>query len=358
MASIALEGANKAFGGVKAVDNVSLTVGSGEFLTLLGDSGCGKTTLLRIIAGFSAADSGRILVDGIDVTAKAPAARGMGFVFQSYALFPTKTVAGNIGFALAVRGEAATRRRARVQELAAMVELDGMLDRYPHELSGGQQQRVALARALAASPRILLLDEPLSALDARIRGKLRRELRELVTRLGLTAIYVTHDQEEAMALSDRIAVMRAGRVLQIDSPHAIYHHPSSPFVAGFIGAMNLIAAEKSGAEITVDGQTWPLAGVAADRGDGPLTLGLRPEAIRMSALTGLGSAAPGGQRLVGNVRSTCFLGGVSRAEVMVAGRMIMADWAAPGPPPPAGALVELCPDPTRAVAFAHDETAA
>ncbi|UXN76050.1 ABC transporter ATP-binding protein (plasmid) [Devosia sp. A8/3-2] len=204
-------------------------------MTLLGDSGCGKTTLLRMIAGFTSPDTGRIWRQDADVTHMPPADRRMGFVFQSYALFPTKTAAQNIAFAPRMAGKRRAEVAQRVEQWATLVEIDRLLDRYPHELSGGQQQRVALARALAAEPEILLLDEPMSALDARIRAKLRSELRGLVDRLGMTALYVTHDQEEALALSDRVAVMRAGRIEQVGTPGEIYHRPRSRFVAEFIG---------------------------------------------------------------------------------------------------------------------------
>lgn len=344
MCAIAIEAVSKAFGSTKACDDVSLHVREGEFLTLLGDSGCGKTTLLRIVAGFAAPDSGRVRVGGVDITGLPPAARNMGFVFQSYALFPTKTVAQNIAFALAVRGEARARRDARVDELAELVEISPLLQRFPHELSGGQQQRVALARALAAAPPVLLLDEPLSALDARIRTKLRQELRGLVRRLGLTAIYVTHDQEEALALSDRIAVMRAGRILQVDTPYGVYHQPSSAFVAGFIGTSNVVEAAITNGVLTVDGRAWPMPAGLGSAVQGSLTLAWRPEAISVRP------QPEGADRgLVGRVRATTFLGGVDRAEIEVGARLLLVDRASSEARLPVGTLVEVLPDPARAI---------
>jgi putative spermidine/putrescine transport system ATP-binding protein len=230
-----LEGVRKAFGSAQAVDGVTLAVTQGEFVTLLGPSGCGKTTLLRIAAGFTAPDAGRVWIDGAEATAAPPAARGMGFVFQSYALFPTKNVAENIGFALHVVGRPKAEIAARVREVAALVAILPLLDRFPHELSGGQQQRVALARAIAPAPRMLLLDEPLAALDARIRHRLRDEIRALTDRLGMTALYVTHDQEEALAISDRVVVMREGRIEQAAAPADLYLRPASRYVAEFVG---------------------------------------------------------------------------------------------------------------------------
>jgi putative spermidine/putrescine transport system ATP-binding protein len=347
--AIALRGIRKAFGAVAACDGVDLEVAPGEFLTLLGDSGCGKTTLLRIAAGFTAPDSGAVLVDGVDVTAQPPAARAMGFVFQSYALFPTKTVAQNIGFALEISGCGKAQRRSRVAELADIMELGSLLDRFPHELSGGQQQRVALARALAPAPPILLLDEPLSALDARIRGKLRAELRDLVRRFGLTAIYVTHDQEEALALSDRIAVMRAGRILQLDAPHAIYHRPATSFVAGFIGVSNLIDGKVTEAGLATAESVWPLPA-----GHG-LTCGMaarllyRPETLRI-ARSGEDRAGAG---VPGTVRAATFLGGLVRLDVAVGERRIVVDRPSGEELPPVGTDVVVTPDPQRAVVFAE-----
>jgi putative spermidine/putrescine transport system ATP-binding protein len=307
LSQLSIRGVAKRFGDTRAVDDVSLDIASGEFVTLLGDSGCGKTTLLRIVAGFAAPDAGGVWRDGEDVTHLAPLARRMGFVFQSYALFPTKTVAENIGFALKIARQGSSEIRSRVAELGRMMEIDRLLDRFPHELSGGQQQRVALARAMAINPGILLLDEPLSALDARIRAKLREEIRAIVDRLGVTAIYVTHDQEEALALSDRVAVMRAGRIEQIGSPSDIYHRPASRFVAEFVGTSNLVDGHVCDGGVASAGRIWP-----ARLPDGART-GLRATAIyRPEHLV---PAAPEDADFLGHVEAVTFLGATVRLRV-------------------------------------------
>jgi len=318
---LVIEGLRKRFGQAVAVDQVDLTIGRGEFVTLLGDSGCGKTTLLRMIAGFTTPDVGRIVCNDEDVTHLPPAARRMGFVFQSYALFPTKTAEQNIGFAPRMAGRPRAEIRNRVRELAEMVEIDKLLDRYPHELSGGQQQRVALARALASEPDMLLLDEPMSALDARIRTKLRAELRSLVDRLGITALYVTHDQEEALALSDRIAVMRAGRIEQIGTPNEIYHCPSSRFVAEFIGVSNILKAKASGGGVIIDGKLWPLQLPPGIADDEDVTVMIRPEHVLCCTPDEQGS-------LSGTVETITFLGSTVRLVIACAnGLKIVADHA-------------------------------
>ena len=337
-----VEGARRSFGATRAVDDVSLSVGAGEFVTLLGDSGCGKTTLLRIVAGFVAPDSGRVLRDGADITRLSPAARRMGFVFQSYALFPTKTVAGNIGFAPRIAGGSAADVRRRVEELAAIMELDALLHRYPHELSGGQQQRVALARALAGRPDILLLDEPLSALDARIRSKLRGEIRAIVDRFGVTALYVTHDQEEALALSDRVAVMQAGRIEQIGTPDEIYHRPASRFVAAFVGVANIIAGHAADGGVLAGGRCWPVAAPL------PLPLGaavhlvLRPEHL----------APSDAGDLAGQVIGVSFLGPMVRLAVDLGEATVTVDCASAGHRWRVGAPSRLAIDRSAAVVLA------
>src|SRR6267154_1026852 len=243
MALLEIIEASKRFGAVAAVDRVSLSIERGEFFALLGPSGCGKTTLLRLIAGFEAPDHGRIVIDGTDVTAVPPYARPVNMMFQSYALFPHLDVAGNIAFGLKQEGMARRRRAARVEEMLALVQMAGYARRRPHELSGGQRQRVALARALAKMPKLLLLDEPLAALDRKLRAETRLELVGIQERVGITFLVVTHDQEEALSMASRVAVMDQGRLVQIGTPAEIYERPRSRFVAGFVGEVNLFEGE-------------------------------------------------------------------------------------------------------------------
>jgi putrescine transport system ATP-binding protein len=282
---LAVEGVSKSFGPVVAVDRVSLTVGRGEFFALLGPSGCGKTTLLRMLAGFETPEQGRILIDGVDVTATPPHARPVNMMFQSYALFPHMSVAQNIAFGLRQEGMARERVRARVEEMLELVQLQGYGARRPHQLSGGQKQRVALARALAKAPRLLLLDEPLAALDRKLREQTQFELVRIQERVGLTFIIVTHDQGEAMSMASRIAVMAAGRIEQLGPPRAVYEQPASRFVADFIGTVNLIAGRVLGAdggEIALDGgELGGLRIVGTAPVGSELTLALRPERISL-----------------------------------------------------------------------------
>jgi spermidine/putrescine ABC transporter ATP-binding subunit len=240
MARVTLVDVTRRFGDIAAVEGLSLDVREGEFLTLLGPSGCGKTTTLRMIAGFVTPTSGRVRIDDEDVTGLAPGKRNVGMVFQDYALFPHLTVAENIGFGLRERRVPAAERARRVRELLALVRLPGLEDRYPAALSGGQQQRVALARALAYTPRVLLMDEPLGALDLKLREAMQAELHQLQRELGITTIYVTHDQDEAMSLSDRIVVMSDGRAEQVGAPDEIYQRPRTAFVASFVGKINFL----------------------------------------------------------------------------------------------------------------------
>lgn len=328
---------SKRFGDVVAVDEVDLAIAPGEFVTLLGDSGCGKTTLLRMIAGFTAPDSGHIWRHDTEVTRTAPADRRMGFVFQSYALFPTKTARQNIAFAPRMAGLARTEIARRVDDLAGLVEIGQLLDRYPHELSGGQQQRVALARALASEPEILLLDEPMSALDARIRAKLRLELRGLVDRIGMTALYVTHDQEEALALSDRVAVMRAGRIEQVGSPAEIYHRPRSRFVAEFIGTSNLLTGLVEPGGLRIAGALWPVRVAGTGTGEEVCVM-VRPEHM---ALTATDTA----ETLAGEITGLTFLGSTRRLTVRCAGGPdLVIDEPSTGPARVVDARVFVRPD--------------
>jgi putative spermidine/putrescine transport system ATP-binding protein len=243
MAYLTLSNVSKQFGDTYAVQDFNLDVDKGEFVSFLGPSGCGKTTTLRMVAGFETPTEGMIRLDGADITDKSPNQRNMGMIFQSYALFPNMTVAQNIGFGLRVRKASKAEIADRVKEMVSLVNLEKHVDKYPYQLSGGQQQRVSLARALAIRPNVLLLDEPLSALDAKIRVSLRAQIREIQKRLGITAIFVTHDQEEALSISDRIVVMYDGNVEQVGTPFEIYNFPQTPFVANFVGSLNTAIAE-------------------------------------------------------------------------------------------------------------------
>ena len=290
---IAIEARNavKAFGqgpaAMRALDDVSVIIRQGEFFTLLGPSGCGKTTLLRLIAGFETPTSGQILLNGADITALPPNKRAVNTVFQSYALFPHLTVAQNVGFGLQMQGRPKAEVKATTAEMLALVKLKPMADRKTSQLSGGQQQRVALARALAPKPSVLLLDEPLSALDAKLRKDMQIELKRLQHETGITFIFVTHDQEEALTMSDRIAVMSSGHILQIGRPRDIYMQPANRFVAGFIGETNFLPGT-----ITRGGVRLDCGAVVAAEGDfalGKVTLAVRPEQVRVQTSDAVGT---------------------------------------------------------------------
>ncbi|KAB2848948.1 MAG: ABC transporter ATP-binding protein [Hyphomicrobiaceae bacterium] len=278
MAFLVLEGLTKRFGEHAAVDGLSLEVEKGEFVSLLGPSGCGKTTTLQMIAGFHRPTSGAIKLEGRDLIAVAPARRGLGIVFQSYALFPHMTAAENVAFGLEMQGVARAERQERVRQTLALVGLAALAERYPRRMSGGQQQRVALARALVIRPRILLLDEPLSNLDAKLREEMQIELRQIQRTLGTTTLLVTHDQSEAMALSDRIVVMNQGRVEQIARPHEAYERPATPFVANFLGKTNVLKANVEGdgasRRAMIGDGAWPVS-----LGQGLVLATIRPEKI-------------------------------------------------------------------------------
>ena len=313
----------KAFGAITVVKSVSLGFEKGEFVSLLGPSGCGKTTILRMIAGFETPTSGRILVEGKDITAIPPNQRKIGMVFQAYALFPNMTVAGNIGFGLRIAGMPKAQREARVEEMLKLIGLSGYGKRYPFELSGGQQQRVALARALAPSPRMLLLDEPLSALDAKIRVSLRDQIREIQRELGITTVFVTHDQEEALSISDRIVVLNAGNVEQFGKPFEIYNRPASRFVATFVGTLNTLqakVADVASKTVDIDGQlvTIPALPATAKNGEA-IALTMRPEAITLAG------GAPRDIVLDGTVSEVNFLGSVIRLKVDLGGNAVHLD---------------------------------
>ncbi|MGX5729795.1 sulfate/molybdate ABC transporter ATP-binding protein [Pseudoxanthomonas beigongshangi] len=316
---ITIEHVGKQFGNYAALEDIQLEVRQGELLALLGPSGSGKTTLLRIIAGLEHADRGRVLLDGEDAAGLSVQARRAGFVFQHYALFRHLDVADNIAFGLRVRRGAQrwpeARIRARVEELLALVQLEGLGGRYPAQLSGGQRQRVALARALAIEPRVLLLDEPFGALDAQVRRDLRRWLRELHDRTGLTTLFVTHDQEEALELADRVAILNNGRLEQVGTPAEVYDAPASPFIYSFVGAVNRLPAQWRGGELHAEGTVLPAAGRA--HGDGAAELFVRPEDLRIDP-SGLGWPATvlSGQRSGPRLRLRAQLAG-SRQEVEV-----------------------------------------
>jgi iron(III) transport system ATP-binding protein len=298
---------------VRAVDDLSLAVRVGELVTLLGPSGCGKTTALRMVAGFETPTAGSIWIDGVDVTGRPPHLRDSAMVFQSYAIFPHLTVAENVGFGLATRGVARPEIARRVDALLDLVQLQGLGDRPPDRLSGGQQQRVALARAIITEPKVLLFDEPLSNLDAKLRDEMRGEIRAIQRRVGITSLYVTHDQAEAMALSDRIVVMRGGRIEQVGSPVDVYARPSTRFVANFVGRVNFLDAEPvrpRAVQVRLGSAAVELE-VADDpgRGSEARLAVLRPEAIRLVPA----AAEPGRPR--GRVRRTVYLGDVAEYEV-------------------------------------------
>ena len=298
---LVLDGLTKRFGETVAVDRLSLVIERGEFVTLVGPSGCGKTTTLQMIAGFVEPSAGSMMLDGQDLARLAPRARGLGIVFQSYALFPHMTVAGNVAFGLEMRRLPRRERDERVREALAMVGLEAQASRFPRQLSGGQQQRVAFARALVIRPSLLLLDEPLSNLDAKLREGMRDELREIQRRAGATTLLVTHDQAEAMALSDRIVVMNHGRAEQIGGPQEVYANPATPFVAQFLGRTNvltgMIGDEDGQRQLRVGDACWTLA----DRGGtGMVTITVRPERVTFTAADGSG--------LLGRVRTRVFHG--------------------------------------------------
>jgi len=328
MAYLELQGLQKSFGDVVALGGVDLSLARGEFLTLLGPSGCGKTTALRIVAGFEAPDKGRVVLEGHDITHVTPSRRDMGMVFQAYSLFPNMTAEQNVEFGLRIRRAPLDGRSKRVTELFDLIGLSDARKRYPHQLSGGMQQRVALARALAIEPRVLLLDEPLSALDARVRVQLREEIRRIQTRLGITTLYVTHDQEEAMSISDRVVVMSRGHIEQIGGPADIYGSPATPFVAEFVGTINWFEAEivDSGTGM-VDYRGTRLA-VTAVKGRSAgqrVVVVVRPEVLELERWDG--GQRPAGA-IPGQVISRSFLGAVTRLKVSVDDRAdLIADVA-------------------------------
>ncbi|MEM5472449.1 ABC transporter ATP-binding protein [Hoeflea sp. AS60] len=329
---LSINGISKSYGATQVVRNADIEVGRGEFVSFLGPSGCGKTTILRMVAGFETPSTGSISIDGRDVTYLKPSQRNIGMVFQSYALFPNLTVAGNIGFGLRVAGVGRADIDKRVTEMLALIGLPQLADRFPWQLSGGQQQRVALARAIAPRPTVLLLDEPLSALDAKIRVSLREEIRAIQQDLGITTIFVTHDQEEALSMSDRVMVMNQGRIEQIGTPAEIYNHPSTSFVAAFVGTLSQLDAtvtdttrgEATVGPAAISGLSLPST---VKQGDA-IRLALRPESIRREH-------RDGDQTLEARIESVNFLGAVIRIKLLIGDVALSLDtFNDPTRPPP------------------------
>ena len=341
MAFLEISHLEKSFGANRVVKDFSLDIEQGEFVSLLGPSGCGKTTVLRMVAGFETPSTGSIRIDGQDVVNLRPNQRNIGMVFQAYALFPNLTVAQNVGFGLKVKGVPRAESDARVVEMLRLIGLSDLGGRFPFQLSGGQQQRVALARALAVRPRVLLLDEPLSALDAKIRVSLRAEIRDIQRELGITTIFVTHDQEEAMSMSDRIVVMNGGIAEQVGAPFDIYNRPRTRFVANFVGTLNTFETR---VENALQGVV-SIAGVPVTLPEGNLTLrdgaslsiALRPEALQLGRVVGREVVLPA------TVEEVHFLGSVIRLRADVAGTKVCLDTfnRADTPPPAVGAVVEI-----------------
>ncbi|HEV7825001.1 MAG TPA: ABC transporter ATP-binding protein [Mycobacteriales bacterium] len=327
---VEFEGVRRTFGTSTALDGLDLALAPGELLALLGPSGCGKTTALRVLAGFERPDAGTVRVGGQDVTGVPANRRDMGMVFQAYSLFPNLDVTENVAFGLRMRKVDAVRRRARAAELLELVGLAEQARRYPHQLSGGQQQRVALARALAIEPRVLLLDEPLSALDALVRAQLRDEIRRLQLSLGITTLFVTHDQAEALSVADRVGVMRAGRLEQIAPPDEVYARPATPFVAEFVGAMNRLPGRLvAPGRVRVLGQELAAEGSAT----GPdVDVLVRPEAVEVRA----------DEAGEGRVVTRTFLGAVTRVTVALTdGTELLADAPSHRAPTTPGAPVTV-----------------
>ncbi|MES2094169.1 MAG: ABC transporter ATP-binding protein [Actinomycetota bacterium] len=308
-ATVELVDVVKDYAGHRALTGVTLTVRPGELVALLGPSGCGKTTALRALSGLEQVNGGSILIDGVDVVDVPANKRDIGMVFQSYSLFPHLTSLENVEFGLRMRRVPAAARRARAVEALELVGLENLAGRYAHQLSGGQQQRIALARALVTRPRVLLLDEPLSALDAKVRVQLRDEIRNLQTALGITTLFVTHDQEEALAVADRVAVMRDGNIEQIGTPEELYTTPATPFVAGFVGLSNRMPATLANGRVTLHGETLGVLGTPPP--DGPVLAFVRPEDLFLIA-----GGETGGIPAV--VLTTSFLGSLRRTRIRLA----------------------------------------
>jgi len=325
MSVLTIRSVNKSFGANRVVTDFDLSMQDKEFISLLGPSGCGKTTVLRMVAGFETPSTGSITIDGQDVTQLRPNQRKIGMMFQSYALFPNLTVAGNVAFGLKVAGMPREEANKRVEEMLSMVGLSGFGGRYPFQLSGGQQQRVALARAIAPRPKVLLLDEPLSALDAKIRVSLRSEIRAIQRELGITTLFVTHDQEEAMVMSDRVVVMNGGHADQVGTPDEIYNRPATRFVAEFIGALNLVQgrlANPTTGEIETKAGTVNLSRPLNGSSGQEVSLAIRPEMLRLLPK----GETSDGVAFSGKLIARDFLGAIIRLRVQVAeGQSLVVD---------------------------------
>jgi ABC-type Fe3+/spermidine/putrescine transport system ATPase subunit len=358
LSKISIEGVSRSFGSVEAVRNITLQIDDGEFFTLLGPSGCGKTTLLRMIAGFTELDAGTIRIGDRRIDVLPPHRRNIGMVFQNYAIFPNLTVAGNIAYGLKARKVSSPEIVTRVADALALVRLQGYGERWPHQLSGGQLQRVAIARALVIRPEVLLLDEPLSNLDARLRVDMRGEIRELQQRLNITTVYVTHDQEEALAVSRRIAVMRAGQIEQLDAPATIYREPKSLFAAQFMGTTNVMAGvvgpRTSGpARVHVGPTEVAVTNLDMREGDS-VRICIRPEAFQVFAP---GQAIPAGMaQLQATIVGVEFVGALSRFDVELPGGSVLKVAVLDNPAAPAGSgnSIILGYDPARVIVFPQE----
>jgi putative spermidine/putrescine transport system ATP-binding protein len=350
MAFLDLAHLDKSYGANHVVKDFNLAIDKGEFVSLLGPSGCGKTTVLRMVGGFEVPSAGTIHIDGQDVTSLKSNQRNIGMVFQAYALFPNLTVAQNVAFGLKVAGVSKAETTERVSEMLSLIGLSDLGARYPFQLSGGQQQRVALARALAVRPKVLLLDEPLSALDAKIRASLRREIRTIQQRLGITTIFVTHDQEEALSMSDRVVVMSSGRADQIGTPHQVYNRPTTRFVAGFVGTLNTFDAtvtDPATGAVRLGDSTVVLNRAIDAASGAAITLALRPESAN------LGAGNPGDVTLTGRITEVQFLGAIIRITADLGGHDLTLDTfnRAQTPPPKIGEEVTISLPPDGLVAL-------
>jgi putative spermidine/putrescine transport system ATP-binding protein len=338
---VRLEDLRRKYATTTALDGLSLTIAPGELVALLGPSGCGKTTALRLLAGLEEADSGRVIIGGEDVTGVPANRRNVGMVFQAYSLFPHMTAQQNLEFGLQLHKVGVDERRKRAKDMLELVGLSAHANKFAHQLSGGQQQRVALARALAIQPQVLLLDEPLSALDAKVRSRLRDEIRRVQLEVGITTLFVTHDQEEALAIADRVGVMQSGRLEQLGPPTEIYSRPATPFVAEFVGLTNRMRGTVRDGVVDVRGARIPL--VDPHVADGPATALVRPEAVSLVS-NGETSEGP----LVGKVIAVAFLGAMSRVTVDLGDATVLAQLdtsAASHHPAGTKVRLELRPDP-------------